>query len=61
MHEDDAGNSASVAEAGMKQSVASNVLHADIHIFRDGIEDEESVLLLLASCSPGRLGCVRHV
>ena len=28
MHEDDAGESASVAEASVEQSVASNVLHA---------------------------------
>ena len=61
MHEDDAGNSASVAEAGMEQIVTSNVLHVDIHIFREGIEDEEPILLFLVSCSPGRLGCVRHV
>ena len=61
MHEDDAGKSASVAESSMKQSVASNVLHADIHIFRGGIEDEESVLLLLVTRSPSLIGCLRHV
>ena len=61
MHEDDAGNSASVAEAGMKQGVASNVLHVDIHIFREGIEDEEPMLLFLVGCSPSPIGRLRHI
>ena len=61
MHEDDAGNYASVAEAGMEQSVASNVLHVDIHILRERIEDEESVLLLLATCFSSPIGCLRHL
>ena len=61
MHEDDAGESASVAEASMEQSVASNVLHVDIHIFRDGIEDEEPILLFFVGCPPSLIGCSRHV
>ena len=61
MHEDDAGNSALVAEAGIEQSVAGNVLHVDIHIFREGIKDEKPMLLFLIGCSPSRIGCLRHV
>ena len=61
MHEDDAGKFASVAEAGMEQSVASNVLHVDIHIFREGIKDEEPMLLFLVGCSSSPFGSLRHV
>ena len=61
MHEDDAGSSASVAEAGMEQSVASNVLHVDIHIFREWIKDEEPMLLFLVGCSPSRIRHLRHI
>ena len=59
MHEDDAGRSASVA--GMERSVASNVLHVDIHVFREGIKDEESMLLFLVACSPNPIRTLRHV
>ena len=61
MHEDDAGNSASVGEAGTEQSVASSLLHVDIHLFREGIEDEEPMLLFLVGCSPSLNGCSRHL
>ena len=61
MHEDDAGESASVAEASMEQSIASNVLHIDSHIFRDRIEDEEPMLLFFVGCPPTPIGCSRHI
>ena len=61
MHEDDAESSASVAEAGMEQSVMSNVLHVDIHIFREWIKDEEPMLLFLVGWSPRRIRYLRHV
>ena len=65
MHEDNAGSRALVKEAGMEQSVASTVLHVDLRIFGDWIEDEEPMLLFFVRHSSNlrrymrqRLNCI---